>query len=150
MRPAGAITGTPTTAVTNTSLTFTVTDSGSPKLTKSVNLTLSTLASVSVVVSPNAPALTVGQALNLSATIQDNVGVTWSASGSSCSGTSCGVFSSATSKSGVTVTTPPPQPPAITPLPPPASPTPRHRFHPVGVTDLAGVPLITMMATETA
>lgn len=101
----GAITGTPTTAVNATPLTFTVSDSSSAVQTKSVNLTLTiTAIGISVSVSPKRAALTVTQSLSLTATTTDANGVNWSASGSGCSGSTCGTFSVPTTGSGVALT----------------------------------------------
>jgi hypothetical protein len=101
----GAITGTPTTAVNATPLTFTVSDSSSPVQTKSVNLTLTiTAIGITVSVSPKRAALTVTQSLSVTATTTDASGVNWSASGSGCSGSACGTFSVPTTGSGVAVT----------------------------------------------
>jgi hypothetical protein len=102
----GAITGTPGVTVTSTPLTFQVKDSESPAKTKSANLTLtiSSGGSVSVSVSPKRTGLTVTQTLTVTATTNDSAGVTWSASGSSCSGNTCGTFSLPSSLTGVAVT----------------------------------------------
>jgi len=97
----GAITGTTSVAATNTPLTFTLTDSSAPVQTQKVNLTLSIF---SLLVSPVRASLVIDQALPVSATTNDSAGVTWSATGSGCSGSACGAFSSTTSKSGVPVT----------------------------------------------
>ena len=97
----GAITGTPSVSATNTPLTFTLTDSSNPVQTQKVNLTLSIF---SLLVLPLRAGLVINQAFPVTATLNDSAGVTWSATGSGCSGTSCGVFSSTTSKSGVPVT----------------------------------------------
>jgi hypothetical protein len=93
----GAITGTPTTPVTNTPLTFMVTDSAVPALTKSANLTLTItgLGTFTVSVSPLRAALTTTQPLNITATTNDPAGVTWTATG--------GSFSSPTTATGVPV-----------------------------------------------
>ena len=65
-------------------------------------------SSISVSVSPQRAGLTVGQVLTtLTATVTNdvsNMGVTWSASGSSCSGNGCGTFNSVSSASGASVT----------------------------------------------
>ena len=64
-------------------------------------------SNISVSVSPKNGGLAVGQTLSLVATVSNdssNQGVTWSASGSGCSGVTCGTFSSATSASGVSDT----------------------------------------------
>jgi Putative Ig domain len=80
----GAITGTPTTLVSGTPLNFQITDSSSPALTKSVNLTLS-IVEISVSVSPKQVGLAVIQKLFVTAETNDSAGVTWSASAGSFS-----------------------------------------------------------------
>jgi hypothetical protein len=94
------IVGTPNVAVNAAPLAFTVSDSSRPVQTKSVNLTLT----ITVSVSPKRAALAVTQALSLTATTTDTSGVNWSASGSGCSGSTCGAFSAAKASSGVPVT----------------------------------------------
>jgi len=64
-------------------------------------------SNISVSVSPKNGGLTLGQTLSLVATVSNdssNKGVSWGASGSSCSGVTCGTFSSATSASGASDT----------------------------------------------
>jgi hypothetical protein len=97
---SGMIVGTPNVAVNAAPLAFTVSDSSRPVQTKSVNLTLT----ITVSVSPKRAALAVTQALSLTATTTDTSGVNWSASGSGCSGSTCGAFSAAKASSGVPVT----------------------------------------------
>ena len=101
----GAITGTPTATANATALTFKLTDSSSPAQTKSVSLSLTIVSSsVSVSLSLKRAALTVTQSLSVTPTTNGTAGVNWSASGSSCSGNTCGSFSSASTLSGVAVT----------------------------------------------
>jgi hypothetical protein len=97
---SGAITGTPTAVVNSTPLTFKVTDSGSPALTQSVNLTLSISANSTITVSvlPARAALVVNQTLTVSATTNDTAGVTWSISPAG------GSFNPTSSQSGANVT----------------------------------------------
>ena len=78
----GAISGTPTAAVTNTPLVFQVKDSGSPAQSKTVNLSLTIISSavITVSISPRRGGLTIAQSLPLTATTNDPQGVTWSAS----------------------------------------------------------------------
>jgi hypothetical protein len=103
----GAITGTPTAAVNSTPLTFQVTDSGTPAQNKSVNFTLTIVATgITVSVSPKRTALAITQALSLAATTNDPSGVNWSASGTGCSGSSCGTFCVPPSCSATTYTAP--------------------------------------------
>jgi Putative Ig domain len=94
----GAIGGTPTVSVTNTPLTFEVTDSSDPVLNSSVNLTLTIAGagSVTVSISPKRAGLTVTQGLSVTTTTNDTAGVKWSAT--------AGSFSSNTSLTGVAVT----------------------------------------------
>ena len=102
----GGITGTPTVSVANTPLTFQVQDSGSPQQTKTVNLalTIGTGGNITVSLSPKRAGLTITQGLTVTATTNDAAGVTWTSSGSSCSGNACGTFSSGSSQTGVGVT----------------------------------------------
>ena len=101
----GAITGTPTAMATATAFTFTATDSSSPTQSKSVNLTL-TIApfAIAVSLSPRRAGLAITQNLSVTPTTNDSGGVSWSVSGSSCSGAACGTLSSTTSLTGVPVT----------------------------------------------
>ena len=95
---SGGITGVPTVSVTNTPLTFMATDSSTPQLTKSVSVTLTIAipAGITVSVSPARAGLTSMQALPVTATTNDNLGVNWTASG--------GGFSSSSSANGTAVT----------------------------------------------
>ncbi len=95
----GAITGIPGATVSATPLTFTATDSGTPAQTQSAAFTLTVNpAGTSVDVSPRRAALTLAQALALSATTNDPNGVTWSVS------PAAGSFSPAASHNGAKVT----------------------------------------------
>jgi hypothetical protein len=100
----GAITGTPTATANATALTFKVSDSSSPAQSQSVNLTLTITAAVSVSISPKRAGLTISQTLSLTGTTSDGGAVNWSATGSSCSGSACGTFSSPSTASGSPVT----------------------------------------------
>ena len=95
----GALSGLPTAAVSNTPLTFQVADSGTPAQSKSIDLTLTIAgaSNITVSVSPQRSALTVGQELSLTATTtNDTAGVNWTATG--------GTLSTATSLTTVPVT----------------------------------------------
>ena len=98
----GAIAGTPTATIIATALTFKLTDSGSPAQSESLDLTLTICCSVSV--SPVRAGLVTGQTLTVTATTSDSAGVNWTASGSNCTGNSCGTFSAASSLNGVPAT----------------------------------------------
>jgi hypothetical protein len=77
----GVISGTPNATAARTPLTFMVTDSGSTAQTKTVALTMNVSpATITIAVSPARAGLTVTQALSVSATTNDNAGVTWSVS----------------------------------------------------------------------
>jgi len=76
----GVISGIPTATAARTPLTFRVTDSGTTVQTKSVTLTMTINPIITVAVSPGRAGLTVAQALSVSATTNDNAGVTWSVS----------------------------------------------------------------------
>jgi hypothetical protein len=93
------ITGTPTATAAQTPLTFQATDSSNPAQTASVNLTLNVSpAVINVSVSQTRAALTTTQQLVLSATTDDNAGVTWSVTPSG------GSFNPSTSANGANVT----------------------------------------------
>lgn len=83
------------TSVSNTArrASATITITGSP-------------AAVSVTISPKRGGLSITQSLPVTATVQNDIsaaGVTWSASGTSCSGTACGSFANVTSTSATYV-----------------------------------------------
>ncbi|MGH9744765.1 MAG: putative Ig domain-containing protein [Candidatus Acidiferrales bacterium] len=96
----GMITGAPTESVTDSAVTFQVTDSGHPQQTQTANLTITvTPGTIRVSVTPVRGGLAATQTVPLSATVtNDNFakGVTWTASG--------GSFSSSASASGAAVT----------------------------------------------
>ena len=77
--------------------------------TASATITLtggSSGGSVSVTITPKRGGLTVSQNLNFTATVTNDVGaagVTWSASGTSCSGAACGTFKNVTATSATFV-----------------------------------------------
>ena len=100
-------------------------------------------SNISVSVSPKNGGLTVGQTLSLVATVSNdssNKGVIWSASGSSCSGVTCGKFSSATSASGASDTYTAPLTAGIYTITATSMADITVSFSiPIGVTDLAGV-----------
>ena len=79
LAPSGAIAGTPTAAASATPLTFQVTDSSNPALSKSVTLalTISPAGAITVAISPRSAALTVTQSIQVSATTTDPAGVSW-------------------------------------------------------------------------
>ena len=94
----GVISGIPT-ATGRTPLTFTVTDSGKTVQMKTVTLTMTiSPAAITVAVSPGRAGLAVGQVLSVSATTNDNAGVTWSVSPAG------GTFNPGTSLNGAPVT----------------------------------------------
>jgi hypothetical protein len=99
---AGTIGGTPTSAANSLSLTVTATDSSSPAESGSATLHLTVYASVAV--SPQNGAVVTGQGLKVASTTNDPTGVNWSASGTSCSGSGCGTFSSTSTLNGVATT----------------------------------------------
>lgn len=92
---SGVISGTPTTAQNVTGLSFLVTDSSAPSRTAqtgSLSITINAASGVTIV--PKRAGLTVTEHLSLRATSGDGGSVNWSATGSGCSGASCGTFSS--------------------------------------------------------
>src|SRR6266404_3996360 len=104
------------------SVILTATPIADPAKPASAAITIAAPAAViSVSVSPQAQTLTVNQAQNFTATVQNdaqNKGVNWSLSGTNCTMNACGTLSSATAASGafVTYTAPAqvPNPPTIT------------------------------------
>ena len=133
----GLISGTPSAQAATPALTFEVEDSSSPVQTQSVKLTLS---AGPLLVLPVRAGLALNQTLPVSAVINDTAGVTWSASGSGCSGAACGGFSSTTSLSGVSVTYMAPSTPGVYTITATGVTNTAATFSStVGVTDLAGV-----------
>src|ERR1700751_3642148 len=132
----GAISGTPTQAVTNTALTFQVDDSSTPAGSRSVKLML-TISSTSagIAISPKRAGLTVTQTLSVSATVANDTSkkaVSWSATG--------GTFSSNASASGTSVTyTAPSTPGTYTITATQTSDVTQRVTAKIGVTDLPGV-----------
>lgn len=99
---AGTISGTPASAANSVSLTVTATDSSSPAESGSATLHLTVFASVTV--SPQNGAVVTGQGFKVASTTNDPTGVNWSASGTSCTGSGCGTFSSTSTLNGVATT----------------------------------------------
>ena len=86
-------------------LTATSVSSTSKKASANITVTGSSTA-LSVTIAPKRGGLRIAQTLPVTATVQNDVaaaGVTWSASGPACSGTSCGTFAGATSRSATYV-----------------------------------------------
>lgn len=132
----GAITGTPTQAVTSAALTFQVADSSTPAGSRSVKLMLTiSSTSVGITISPKRAGLTVTQTLLVSGTVANdtsNKAVSWSATG--------GSFSSNASASGASVTYTAPSTPGIyTITATQTSDVTQRAVATVGVTDLHGV-----------
>jgi hypothetical protein len=93
---SGALTGTPASPVSQTPLTFTATDSGTPQQQQNAAFPLSIDPSGIVVdVTPHRAGIAIGQALTLTASINDGAGVRWSVSPAG------GSFKTATSLDGV-------------------------------------------------
>jgi hypothetical protein len=130
----GAITGTPTVAVSNTPLTFQVIDSSTPALTQSANFTLTIASSsnITVSLSPKRAGLALSQTLSVTATTNDSAGVVWTATG--------GSFASTTSLTGVAVAyTAPTSAGSYTIAATSVTDNSKSASLTVGVTDLAGV-----------
>ena len=132
----GAITGTPTQAVTSTALTFQVADSSTPPASRSVKLMLTVSStSVGITISPKRTGLTVTQTLSVSATVANDTSqkaVSWSATG--------GSFSSNASASGASVTYTAPSTPGIYAITATqTSDVTQTAVATIGVTDLHGV-----------
>ena len=132
----GAITGTPTQAVTSAALTFQVADSSTPPASRSVKMTLTiSSTSVGITISPKRAGLTVTQTLSVSGTVANDTSqkaVSWSATG--------GTFSSNASASGASVTYTAPSTPGIyTITATQTSDVTQRAVATIGVTDLHGV-----------
>ncbi len=83
-----------------------------------INFSLKNTPDLTVTVSPKPTSLATGQSLSFTATVQNdsgNGGVTWSVSGTGCSGAACGTISPSSSASGVAVVY---KAPATIPSPP--------------------------------
>ncbi len=88
-------------------LTATAVSNASDSASATITITAAT-STISVTISPKRGGLAVTQALGVSAAVLNDVGgagVTWSASGSGCTGTACGTFSN-TSPTAATYTAP--------------------------------------------
>jgi hypothetical protein len=119
-------------------LTATSVSNTSKKASASIAVTSNT--ALSVTISPRRGGLTVTQSLPVTATVLNDVGaagVTWSASGPTCSGISCGTFASATSNSATYVAPPTPGIYSITATS--VADITKSASNSIGVTDLAGV-----------
>jgi hypothetical protein len=88
-------------------VTLTATSAAYTSRKASATITLTgTVGAIGVSISPKRGGITVSQSLPVTATLQNDVnnkGVTWSASGSSCSGTACGTFTNITATSATYV-----------------------------------------------
>jgi hypothetical protein len=133
---AGTVTGTPTVAANQTPLTFSVQDSSSTTLAASAKLTVNVSpARISITITPRGTGLTVSQSLAISATTDDNAGVTWSVAPSGG-----GSFSKTTSLSGEALTyTAPAAPGSYTITASSNTDGTQSATAIIGVTDLAGV-----------
>jgi hypothetical protein len=86
-------------------LTATLSSNSSRKASATITFT-GTVGAISVSISPKRGGLALAQALPLTATLQNDTahkGVTWSASGSSCSASACGTFTNVTTTSATYV-----------------------------------------------
>jgi hypothetical protein len=131
----GAISGTPTATATAAPITFTVRDSSTTALTKSVTLKMTVSpGTITVSVSPARAALAVTQPLRLTAATSDSAGVSWSI------GPAGGAFSAPTSGSGAPVTLAAPSSAGVyTVTATSVTDGSQSASITVGVTDLAGV-----------
>jgi hypothetical protein len=99
----------PASVPANPSITLTATSALDTSKKASATITVTSSAgTVSVTITPKRGGLAIGQTLAVTATVTNDVGsagVTWSASGNGCSGTSCGTFTNVT-KTSATYTAP--------------------------------------------
>jgi len=106
----------------------------------SASITVTAVASLSVSISPKRGGITINQSLPASATVLNDVdaaGVKWSASGTACSGTTCGTFTNVTSTSATYVAPATPGIYSITATS--AADSTKSASNSIGVTDLSGV-----------
>ena len=131
----GVISGTPTVTAVQLPVTVSVTDSGTPPQTQNAAFTVTVSpAGISVEISPQRAGLTITQQQTLTATTNDNAGVSWSAS------PAAGAFSPTASASGTPVTfTAPTSAGVYTLTATSVTDGTRSASITVGVTDLAGV-----------
>jgi hypothetical protein len=98
--PSALTTGATFTTAGTYTLRLTVSDSALAT-TSDVHVTVNPIGPL-VTISPKRGGLAIGQSLTVTATVQNdvgNAGVTWSATGSGCSGPACGSFANATPSS---------------------------------------------------
>jgi hypothetical protein len=141
-------------SITTTSVTYTAPPAPPPS-NSTVTLTASSIAdnsktgtasilvssgAINISISPKRAGLSITQTLSLTATTSDPKGVSWSASGSACSGNSCGTFTGSPSLTGIPVTyTAPGTASVYTITATSVTDTTRSVSITIGVTDLAGV-----------
>ena len=132
---SGVISGTPAATAAGTPLTVTVSDSGSTAQTRSVSLKLNVSpADITVSAAPGRAGLTITQALTLTASTNDNAGVTWSVAPTG------GSVNPATSQNGGKATFTAPSVAGVYTLTATSVTDPsKSAFITVGVTDLPGV-----------
>jgi hypothetical protein len=123
--------------------TVTLTATSVSNTAKSASATITVTgssAALSVTISPKRGGLTITQTLPVTATVQNDVGaagVTWSASGPACSGTSCGTFANVTSNSATYVA--PSTPGIYSIVATSVADVTKSASNSIGVTDLSGV-----------
>lgn len=120
-------------------LTATSVSNTAKRVSATITITASSSA-LSVTIYPKRNGLTITQTLPVTAAVQNDVaaaGVTWSASGQACSGTSCGTFANATSYSATYVAPPIPGVYSITATS--VADVTKSASNSVGVSDLYGV-----------
>ncbi|HKV62852.1 MAG TPA: hypothetical protein VJO16_13115 [Candidatus Acidoferrum sp.] len=96
----------PSSAPNPATVTLTATSVSNTQKKGSSSITITSKTALSVTISPKRGGLTVSQSLPVTATVLNDIGaagVTWSASGASCSGASCGTFTNVTSASATYV-----------------------------------------------
>jgi hypothetical protein len=132
---APPITPSPATVV----LTATSVSNSAKRVSASITV-MGSSAALSVAISPKRGSLTVTQKLPVAATVQNDIaaaGVAWSASGPTCSGTSCGTFVNATSSSATYIAPATPGIYSVTATS--VADVTKSSSNSIGVTDLPGV-----------
>lgn len=103
------VTYTAPSSVPSSTATLTATSVADGSKSASATITITVVSGVGVTLTPKRGGIPVSQTLNFAATVANDVGtdgVTWTASGSSCTGNACGTFTVGTPSTTATYTAP--------------------------------------------
>ena len=114
VNPASSVSGANVTytaplSVPSSTVTLTATSVADGSKSASATITIAVVSGVSVTLTPKRGGIPVSQTLNFTATVANNVGtdgVTWTATGNSCSGNACGTFTVGTPSTTATYNAP--------------------------------------------